>query len=177
MNLVKCKSCGQEVANTADQCPNCGTKYPGAGPKEIIMALTFIGAVGWGIIALLSDGSPPEQTVTTPTKTPEQIAEDTKACRADIDCWAKRNRPEATVQCDGPVEQQAAFSYEWTNSFVDPKFPQYRWLDKEHGWVTYQGAQIKFQNQYGAWINVVYECDYNTINKMVLDIRVQQGNN
>jgi ssDNA-binding Zn-finger/Zn-ribbon topoisomerase 1 len=32
-NIVKCKSCGQDVSKTAPTCPHCGETFPGLGIK------------------------------------------------------------------------------------------------------------------------------------------------
>lgn len=176
MALVKCKECKKEVSNKAKICPNCGVKDPAVGPKEMFAAIVLLLLLGWGLVSFLSsDDSEENSTAKVVTKTPEQLKIEAIECRANIDCWGPSHRAEANIECDDHVEQKAAFSFEWTNSFIDLKFPQYRWLDQAHGWVTYRGDSIKLQNQYGAWANMTYECDFDPSKNLVISVRMQAG--
>lgn len=58
---------------------------------------------------------------------------------------------------------------------VGVKFSHYRWKDAENGIVTVIGDKIKFQNGFGAWSNMIYECDVNPATEAVLDVRVSDG--
>ena len=172
LSFTKCRSCKREVPPRSNECPHCHTKYPVIRIENIIASVVFIIVIGW---IALSPSNEPEPTADPVVKTPEQIEQELIACRSDIDCWGVKHRAEANIQCDDHIEKQAAFDYEWTNSFMDLKFPQYRWLDQPHGWITYRGDSIKFQNEYGAWSNAIYECDFDTTKNLVISVRVQLG--
>ena len=75
----------------------------------------------------------------------------------------------------GQVERLAQYAHEWTDGFLDPKFTHYRWRDMEAGVVTHIGDKIRFQNGFGAWQNMVYECDISADGESVLDVRVMAG--
>ena len=104
----------------------------------------------------------------------EKIAADI-ACRKDIQCWGDKYLLDAQLNCYEYVEKQAKYSYEWTNGFLDRKFGYFRWQNKDKGHITYFGDKIKFQNGYGAWENVIYECDLDPETGAVLDVRLRSG--
>jgi hypothetical protein len=59
---------------------------------------------------------------------------------------------------------------------IEAKFSHFRWKNAENrdaGIVTYIGDKVKFQNGYGAWQRVTYECDFDPTGESVLDIRIQ----
>ena len=46
------------------------------------------------------------------------------------------------------------------------------WKDQKAGVLTYFGAEVKFQNGFGAWKRMKYACDYDTKTETVLDVRM-----
>ncbi len=96
-------------------------------------------------------------------------------CRQDITCWGEEAHTYGTRDCTNLVERMAKFDYEWTDGILEPKFSHFRWANQEDGTVTLIGDRIKFQNGFGAWTHMTYECDFNPSSKEVLDIRVRQG--
>ena len=74
----------------------------------------------------------------------------------------------AGVACRRPVENQAKFSFEWTDGFLDSKFPSYVVKTIAPGVLTVTGSKIKFQNAFGAMRFMKYQCDYDVKNKKVL---------
>jgi len=74
----------------------------------------------------------------------------------------------AGVACRRPVENQAKFSFEWTDGFLDSKFPSYLVKTIAPGVLTVTGSKIKFQNAFGAMRFMKYQCDYDVKNKKVL---------
>jgi ssDNA-binding Zn-finger/Zn-ribbon topoisomerase 1 len=51
-NIVKCKSCGENVSKTAPSCPHCGETYPGLSikcPKCDSMNFS-VGQKGFGVV-------------------------------------------------------------------------------------------------------------------------------
>lgn len=97
------------------------------------------------------------------------------ACRKDLKCLAERVLPEASVVCDDLIERMAKYQFEWTGGFLEPVFSRYRWRDMPKGEITFIGDRIKFQNGFGAWQNMVYQCDYDAETGAILDVRVEGG--
>jgi hypothetical protein len=90
-------------------------------------------------------------------------------------CWAERHLILASVRCTSAIEAQAQYSAEWTDGRLEPKFSRYRWSDRARGIVTYIGDTAKFQNGFGAWQNVIYECDVDPSANRVVNVRVRPG--
>lgn len=97
------------------------------------------------------------------------------SCRDDLKCWGETNQLHASSACAKIVERMANYSHEWTDGWLGSKFTHYRWANKKAGIITHMGDSIKFQNGFGAWQNMRYECDFNPQTKAVLDVRVSPG--
>jgi hypothetical protein len=96
-------------------------------------------------------------------------------CALDLGCTGEKFNIESTVACRPLVERLAKNNFEWTDRWFEPKFSHYRWKSKERGVVTYIGDKIKYQNGFGAWTFHIYECDFDTRNKRVVDVRAAPG--
>jgi len=200
MALTKCKECKKEVSDKAKTCPHCGVKDPGTKAVPVAGCLVLVLLVIFGVYSISSDDDKSTTTTTTedisapkPQKTPEEIATEKAAkaeekrlakeeqvkkeaaCRKNIQCWGDEHNIAASFACDDLVEKLAKFSHEWTDGFLEPKFGNFRWKNRDQGVVTYIGDKIKFQNAFGAWQNIIYECDYDPINEVVLDVRAEAG--
>lgn len=97
------------------------------------------------------------------------------ACSSDLQCWAKKYAVEAAVTCQPLIEKMAKWDHRWTDGILEPKFSRLRWGDKKRGIVTYIGDKLQLQNGFGAWGNVIYECDFDPKSDRVADIRIIQG--
>ena len=95
-------------------------------------------------------------------------------CDKDLDCIGKKKIVVANAYCSMAVEQLAKYQSEWTDGFAEQKFPYYRWGSRT-GVVTYYGGAIKFQNGFGAWQNMVYECDFDIRRDQPVDVRAEAG--
>jgi hypothetical protein len=95
-------------------------------------------------------------------------------CDRDVGCIGERKKVLANTYCQAPVESLAKYQAEWTNGW-ELRFPYYRWKSQPAGVVTYYGSAVKFQNGFGAWQNMVYECDYDVRNDRPLDARAEAG--
>ena len=105
----------------------------------------------------------------------KQKAEQDAACRNDVSCIGEKKLVTAGVYCRSQIERLAKYSSEWTDGFLEPKFSHYRLKAKDGGVVTFIGDKIKFQNGFGAWQNMIYECDLDTKTDNVLDVRASPG--
>lgn len=75
-----------------------------------------------------------------------------------------------TYGCQKQVERLAKFDFEWTDGWLDTKFPSYLTKTRGPGVVVLVGDKVKFQNGFGAWARVKYYCSYDVINDKVLDV-------
>lgn len=103
----------------------------------------------------------------------ERIREEN--CRNELDCWGEKASTYASIYCPRHIVRLAKNEHEWTDGFLGAKFTRYRWADKEAGAVTLIGDSLKFQNGFGAMVNVVYECDVIPEPGEVIDVRVSEG--
>jgi hypothetical protein len=78
-----------------------------------------------------------------------------------------------TFYCQKSVEKLAKFDFEWTDGWLDTKFPSYLTKTQRPGVVVLVGDKIKFQNGFGAWQKVKYYCAYDVINDKALDAWVR----
>jgi hypothetical protein len=110
-----------------------------------------------------------------PQPTAEALAREEARCARDLHCLGARYLPDATVACTSVVERLAKKNFEWFDEWDKPKFSNYRWKNRECAVISYLGDKIKFQNDFGAWIPSVYECDFDTKANSVVDVRVNGG--
>lgn len=97
-------------------------------------------------------------------------------CPTNLQCWGEKFKHEAEAYCPSRIERLASYDVRWTDSFYQRKMSAWRWKDKEKGTLTYVGDKVQFQNGFGAWQNINYECDLDpTKNKYVIDVRVFSG--
>lgn len=83
------------------------------------------------------------------------------ACRADLQCWGDKHHLRATVYCKEAVERLARYAHKWTDGWLGAKFPRFRWGKKSEGIIVYLGDKAQFQNGFGAWVRIRYQCEYN----------------
>lgn len=97
------------------------------------------------------------------------------ACRTDLQCWGDRNLGAATGPCTRAVERLAKNSHKWVDEWLQTKFSRFRWSTADKTRLTYIGDRIQYQNGFGAWINHVYECDFDPATRRVVDARAEAG--
>ncbi|TVR11986.1 MAG: hypothetical protein EA385_00390 [Salinarimonadaceae bacterium] len=97
------------------------------------------------------------------------------ACRSDFTCWGRDRRIDAEVRCKREIERQARYAHEWTSSWTEPMFSRFAWQDQEAGVMTYFGDRLRFQNGFGAWVNMSYSCDYDTERDVAVQVRAGEG--
>ena len=174
MAMTKCKECKKEVSTKAKTCPHCGVKDPGTKFSEVLGGFVILLVVIFAIVKC-SEDDPGSQAGKEPQKTGEQLELEAAACKTDLQCWAEKHHASASVYCVNYVEKMAKYSFEWTDGMFESKFSHFRWKNINQGVTTYIGDKIKFQNGFGAWQNMTYECDFDPVNNQILDIRVRGG--
>lgn len=165
MAIVKCKECKRDVSNSAKTCPHCGVKNPAVTPKQTFMAFLVLFAVVLGV----SQCSDDENTAETKPKISDE------ECMKDLQCWGDKNSISAAVYCEPFIEKIAKNSHKWTDGMLEPKFSHFRWKNQSKGYITFIGDKIQYQNGFGAWVNHVYECDFDPTSDSVLDVRASSG--
>lgn len=96
-------------------------------------------------------------------------------CRQTIACIGEKLALIASSRCKTEIERQARFSAEWSDGPLEPKFSRYRWTDRMGGAVTVIGDRLRFQNGFGAWQTMIYECDIDPTSEAPLSARVREG--
>ena len=94
-------------------------------------------------------------------------------CKQDLSCWAEKHISYAGSYCDDQIQSRAQYEYKWENSWYENIFSHYKWKNKNNGILTYIGNKVKFQNGFGAFKTMHYECDFNPYTKEVLSVRLQ----
>lgn len=87
---------------------------------------------------------------------------------------AEKHLAEANTYCANRVERLAQYDFEWTDGWLELKFPRYLPSEKP-GVIIYVGDKIKFQNGFGAWQPHIYVCEFNTTTNAVIDASASPG--
>lgn len=172
--LIKCGECGHEVSDKAAACPQCG-----APVAQIAAAVTAAGkkkpsfvagiaslVVLVGLLSMCMGGN---------DKSKSSEAADKQCASDDLQCRGRKLVGAATVYCKDPIEHLASHSVRWTDGTFEHRFSESRWADKAKGTITMIGDKAEFQNGFGAYTPVTYECDMAADGKTVLDVRVREG--
>lgn len=174
MAMGKCRECKKDVSTNAKTCPHCGIGNPGISPSQSlvggIVALVVLFFVLKACFGSCSD-STAHNSASTTTAAPEPV----KCAANDLHCVGEKHSIAASVHCPDMIERMAKHTHEWTDGVLEPKFSHYRWADQTQGVVTYIGDKVKFQNGFGAWTNMTYECDLDANTEQVVDVRVREG--
>ena len=177
MALMNCKECSKEISDKAATCPHCGAPVPKKKADLKKGAFAWIIILGVGSIWYFSgtDTKP-----TTPAKVDAKAVTPAappkpKCAPDDLQCVAEEGGIGASVYCPDKIEKLASNAVKWTDGTFESKFSRMRWLNKDKGQITYIGDKAQFQNGFGAFINMIYECDLDKDNKTVLAVRAEPG--
>lgn len=164
--LVSCKVCGHQIAINAKTCPGCGVNYPGVTAKDNARTLAIIaGSILFIWLAWPSSG-----------KSNAPPPEEKKACAKDnLQCLGDELVFSAATLCQRPIESMAKHSVKWKDGMLEAKFSRFKWKDKNTGTITMIGDKAEFQNGFGAFTNVIYECDIAADKTTVKGVRVHEG--
>jgi len=93
----------------------------------------------------------------------------------NADCSGKEYWQHVELRCPKAIESLANYDFEWTDGWTDTKFkPRALKTNKSHI-VRFYGDNLRMQNGFGAWSNVIYSCDVDVILGRVVDINVVKG--
>ena len=188
MALIKCAECGNQVSDLATSCPQCGapkstrpvTQPKSSSPVQVLLGIvTAAGLLIWWIGSnndkAKADAPPVAVAAPSPAPAAPAPAKEPACANDDLQCLGDKGVIAAGVYCEDQVERLAKHSVKWTDRMFEFKFSRFRWANKEAGEITYVGDKAQFQNGFGAFTPVVYECDMAADNKTVLDVRVSEG--
>lgn len=194
MALIKCSECQNDVSDKAIACPKCGAPIATAsvrvppGIKEqasergenkehnghpLLGIAVVVGIMAIVVYAFSGSGNNPKSS---PSATTQTTSDEQPGCASnDLSCLGNKGVVAAGVYCPRYIEQLAKHSVKWTDGTFELKFSRFRWADQEKGVITYIGDKAEFQNGFGAYTNVIYQCDMAADGKTVLDARVVEG--
>jgi len=186
MAIVSCRECAKSFFTLGKVCPYCGVSAPGEpitsqpappAPEQNIgtkvsnreaaalITLAVLGVCGMGLYERYK-----------PMRDRSPVVDSASICaKYDLQCRGSNTLGSASVYCRVHVERLAEHAVRWTDSLLEPKFSQLRWRDAVAGEITYIGNMAEFQNGFGAFTPIIYECDLASDEKTVLDVRVREG--
>lgn len=105
-----------------------------------------------------------------------------ETCEGDIDCAQSRSMSDASVECAPQIERLARYQVRWTNEGLQPIFQRWRWSERydivqkygQNRIIEYAGDTLQFQNGFGAFRRMAYECDYDPLADVVIAYRVNE---
>lgn len=131
---------------------------------KVTLSVLGIAAIFAVWILVLSEHDSASKTVT-----PKEAR-----CRTDIECWGKEGL-RLTRKCVEPIERAMNYDFKWTDGTLEPKMSRYRWHNEAALTITYSGDSLLQQNDNGAFVRMIYECDFDPIGEQVIAVRVHQG--
>lgn len=124
--------------------------------KSLLAAIVVIGLIASTCSGPDSkdSGDAPPSTATAKTETSKECAPD------DQKCVGSKNIITAHVYCKEKIERLTNRAVKWTDEGIfQQKFSRFAWVDQPGGVMRYFGDKVQFQNEYGAWTNMIYFCD------------------
>lgn len=122
----------------------------------------------------------PQQVPMSPLLPRDQLSAKTDppadSCSRDLRCWGDKNQFIATRRCRVAVENRAKYQFRWDDSWLEEKFPRFRWGNRERGTVIYVGDLISMQNGFGAWQRMRYACEFDPKLEAAIDVEVSPRN-
>lgn len=192
MALIPCRECKKIISDQASSCPQCGAPSTANEARPPFIAkqvpnpnlvldhktpLTRGQIVGAAALVLIMLAIAAKLT-SSGEKSPDVSSSKTSAnacAPGDLKCFGERGIVAAGTYCRSQIELQAPHSMRWTDATFQSKFDRYRWHDKDRSQVTYVGNRAEFQNGFGAFTPVIYECDLAPDEKTVIGVRVREG--
>lgn len=177
MALKPCRECKKPVSTEAPSCPHCGVPTPVAASsskkdpstKEKLAGLAVLALIV--VVALATCGDSEDEKHAKAAA----AAADKAKCKTDLSCIGERLSISAGFKCPAEIERLAKHSMKWTDGTLEAKFSHYRWGKSDQSVVTLLGDRAQFQNGFGAYVNVAYQCDIDVVTETVLDVRVTEG--
>lgn len=112
--MHKCKSCGQEIANSAKHCPNCGAKQKGGALKIVLIVVGVLFVLGL-IGSIAGGGSKSKKSDSSTTEATTQDAQQTEEAKKAED--AKKAEEEAQKKAEEEAKNKTSFTIGETADF------------------------------------------------------------
>ena len=142
-------------------------KMKGWIPGSLVLIAVAIGIA----MAMMNSGG---QDGPSAARIEAEKAAAAERCRQDIQCIGEKLGADASIHCTPPIEKKVGQPVEWTNAAKKAAFDRIRW--KEPGQVlTLVGDQLRLQNRFGAWENLIYECDLDVRTSEPVAVRTRVG--
>lgn len=90
----------------------------------------------------------------------------------NADWLADNYSSSATAACAMQVVKYAKGNYEWVTGFGERKFPLVYAETKGPGIFVIGGDKVRFQNAFGAWQVMSYQCAYDALNDRVVGVNI-----
>lgn len=172
MALIECKECKKQISSDAASCPHCGKPIKTENPTQVkdaasgCLGIIFLALIFFAAIDYFSGDKSDTESVK---------AEKEKCKIDDLQCRGNALTVFAGVYCPDKIEQLALHSVKWTDGIFEPKFSRFRWTDKVGGSITVIGDRAEFQNGFGAYTPVIYQCMIDSSDKNIIDVKVSEG--
>jgi len=176
MALLNCKECGKQISSAAPACPHCGAPMTSAAPTatatskkadqrqtRIATGIFWVLVIGFFLWLYNSFSSHEERNA----------QEKETACASDIKCSGDKFYATAESECHPLLTARAKEIAKWDFKLGEEGLLgrmlllSYRWAGDDKKQIIYSGDRAKFQNGFGAWKTVSYEC--------LFDIGTQKG--
>lgn len=171
MSIVQCKVCKKEVSKTAPVCPHCGEIKPGKTKGSSVGWLVGAGllvAAGFGLVTCTDDAA---EKVVQPPKLDDAV------CAKDLQCFGEKALLNNQAQCITAIEKLAKHEVKWVDTMLESKFSKFKWRSQDNQIITVLGDKVRFQNGFGVFTKIIYECDVQQTGDQwaVLRARVKEG--
>jgi len=161
MPSSNCSRCGNLLTSQEKwkKCLKCGREYPSLRGKDILIAtpivLILAGMLGqWSVDSQKADAIKETMRI--------------EQCKKDVVCWARENNSSAMESCKTAIEHSTTNAVKWADDINSRSFfRKALWKDNDNGTsgvITYFGDQAQAQSNFGAWKNIIYQCDYTPSN-------------
>jgi len=201
MAIINCKECGTQISSKSKKCRHCGAPVGSSKKKAYFVANVVL----WTLVILIaytsnqdsgssdrpSRSQQQQQVAAVDPEIKRQQAEERRkereerrrqreaeeaACRLELQCAGDKYSRYAGSSCPPHIERLAKYQHKWTDEgWFEQKFTHFQWKDRMGGVITFLGDKLRFQNGFGAWQNMVYECDFNVNTEEPVAVRVSAG--
>lgn len=154
-----CLNCKQALLSNEKHCTYCGQAKP--PPMWQLLFLGFIFAAGifsW-IYTALTDG--------------KSAAEVAAECRKSLQCTYNHSVYSARTACKEAIERHARFDVKWTDT--NSPFTEAKWINSNKRIIGLVGDKVRFQNGFGAWQAINYECVWDAEADKLVTVNLAEG--
>lgn len=176
MAIGPCRECNQQVSTEAKTCPHCGVHCPTFAQRSSAVLRATLSPPKLDLFNKIAISFLLVLAVLGINEALEKFGATSKGCGNELQCAASKGIAAAGVSCKRDIERLASYSVRWTDTgLLETKFDRFRWLDSTKGTITFIGDKAEFQNGFGVYQPVIYECDFDPAINKVLNTRAEPG--